>query len=623
MTKRLFRRVRIMAVAVTTIGLVAWATPAPPAGAIVTPPSPVARTILRDVGGAERGGVLFTQEADRVRVQVAATGLTPGWHGFHVHAKGDCTVGDPANPFTAALGHLGTALAHGTAGHDGDMPLLYVNADGVARATFRTDNFTFAQLLDADGSAVIVHAAADNYANIPSARYDTKPAGGTVPDDATKNTGDSGLRQRCGVVVSGGLGFGGGYWMVASDGGIFAFGDATFAGSTGGIRLNQPMVGMTATPARAGYWTVASDGGVFSFGDAKFAGSTGAIKLNQPMVNMTAPSAHSTAVLRDTAGLALGSARFTQEAAQVRVEVVAKGLTPGWHGFHVHAKGDCTVGDLANPFTAALGHMGSALAHGTAGHDGDMPLLYANADGVARATFRTDNFTTAQLADADGSAVIVHAAADNYANIPSARYDTKPVAGGSVPDDATKNTGDSGLRQRCGVVQRTSEGYWLVANDGGVFAFGDAKFFGSTGAIRLNRPVNGMAATPSSQGYWLVASDGGIFAFGDAEFKGSTGAIRLNSPIVGMAATPSGDGYWLVAADGGVFAFGDAVFRGSTGDIKLNSPMVGITSTPSGDGYWLVAADGGVFSFGDAEFFGSTGAIRLNQPIRGIAAQSS
>ena len=55
-----------------------------------------------------------------------------------------------------------------------------------------------------------------------------------------------------------------------------------------------------------------------------------------------------------------------------------------------------------------------------------------------------------------------------------------------------------------------------------------------------------------------MASDGGIFAFGDADFYGSTGAMHLNEPIVGMAATSDGRGYWLVASDGGIFAFGDA-----------------------------------------------------------------
>ena len=107
-------------------------------------------------------------------------------------------------------------------------------------------------------------------------------------------------------------------------------------------------------------------------------------------------------------------------------------------------------------------------------------------------------------------------------------------------------------------------------------------------ASRLNKPIVGMAATPDGNGYWLVASDGGIFAFGDAQFYGSTGGI-LNKPVVGMAATPDGNGYWLVASDGGIFTYGDAQFYGSTGGIHLNEPIVGMTPTPDGDGYWLVA----------------------------------
>ena len=622
------RRLTVAVTAATMVGL--GALPQLPAGGVVAPTPPQARATLKDTTGADKGAVAFTQEGNRVRVQVVATGLTEGWHGFHVHTKGDCTVGTgPTDPFSAAGGHLGSAATppQSHSGHDGDMPLLYANADGVARATFRTDNFTIAQLSDTDGSAVIVHALADNYANIPADRYDTKPVlGGAVPDAATLKTGDSGARQRCGVVETGTSNFGAGYWFVASDGGVFSFGDAKFHGGTGAITLNKPMVGMAPTPSRNGYWLAASDGGIFSFGDAKFFGSTGAITLNKPVVGVAGPSGDVTAVLKDVADKALGSVSFTQEVGTVRVQVIAKGLTPGWHGFHVHTKGDCTVGTgPTDPFSAAGGHLGSAAtpAQSHSGHDGDMPLLFANDDGVARATFRTDNFTTAQLLDTDGSAVIVHAAADNYANIPADRYDTKPVPGGAVPDAATLKTGDSGARQRCGVVKRTSDGYWLVANDGGVFAFGDSKFFGSTGALTLNKPVNGMASTPTGDGYWLVASDGGIFAFGDAAFKGSTGAIKLNQPIVGMAPTPTGDGYWLVASDGGIFAFGDAAFKGSTGDIKLNQPIVGMAPTPSGDGYWLIASDGGVFSFGDALFSGSTGAIKLNQPIRGGAAHTT
>ncbi len=79
-----------------------------------------------------------------------------------------------------------------------------------------------------------------------------------------------------------------GYWFVASDGGIFSFGDAAFHGSMGAKPLNAPIVGMAGTPDGGGYWFVASDGGIFSFGDSKFKGSMGAKPLNAPIVGMAA-----------------------------------------------------------------------------------------------------------------------------------------------------------------------------------------------------------------------------------------------------------------------------------------------------------------------------------------------
>jgi hypothetical protein len=79
-----------------------------------------------------------------------------------------------------------------------------------------------------------------------------------------------------------------GYWLVASDGGVFTEGDAVFYGSTGSIQLNQPIVGMAATADGKGYWLVASDGGIFNYGDAGFYGSAGSIQLNKPIVGMAA-----------------------------------------------------------------------------------------------------------------------------------------------------------------------------------------------------------------------------------------------------------------------------------------------------------------------------------------------
>jgi hypothetical protein len=169
------------------------------------------------------------------------------------------------------------------------------------------------------------------------------------------------------------------------------------------------------------------------------------------------------------------------------------------------------------------------------------------------------------------------------------------------------------------VATPDGRGYWLVASDGGIFAFGDAAFWGSTGSQQLNQPVVGMAATPDGRGYWLVASDGGIFAFGDAAFWGSTGAQHLNKPVVGVAPTGDGQGYWLVASDGGIFAFGDAAFAGSAAGLTGTGSAVGLEASPDGAGYWAADSNGGVFTFGDAVYFGSAGGIALRQPVVGMA----
>jgi Cu-Zn family superoxide dismutase len=146
-----------------------------------------AEATLYDASGNAVGEVKLKQERDVVAVEAEFDAVPAGFHGFHVHAIGNCT--GPA--FTSAGGHLNPAgLNHGS--HAGDMPVLLVKGDGSAVATFETDRFTVDQLFDADGSAIIVHANADNYANIPAAYG---PANAT-----TLATGDAGGRFACGVI---------------------------------------------------------------------------------------------------------------------------------------------------------------------------------------------------------------------------------------------------------------------------------------------------------------------------------------------------------------------------------------------------------------------------------------
>jgi superoxide dismutase, Cu-Zn family len=147
-----------------------------------------ASAVLVDAGGQKVARVTLIQRRGKVIVGVRARGLTPGFHGFHVHAVGKCEAPD----FTSAAGHLKQGdQVHGD--HAGDMPVLLVNGDGTASAAFETDRFKLADLRDADGSAVMIHTGRDNYANIPT-RY--APA----PDTETLNTGDAGSRTACGVI---------------------------------------------------------------------------------------------------------------------------------------------------------------------------------------------------------------------------------------------------------------------------------------------------------------------------------------------------------------------------------------------------------------------------------------
>src|SRR5439155_22479477 len=105
--------------------------------------------------------------------------------------------------------------------------------------------------------------------------------------DADSRGSTGGRRLNGAVVGRAATPGGGGYWLVAGDGGIFSFGDAVFHGSTGAMRLNAPIVGMAATPTGQGYWLVASDGGVFTFGAATFHGS-GTSRFRTPVVGVVA-----------------------------------------------------------------------------------------------------------------------------------------------------------------------------------------------------------------------------------------------------------------------------------------------------------------------------------------------
>lgn len=149
--------------------------------------------VLRDESGQRVGVAVLKHRHGKTDVDAEVWGVAPGFHGFHVHAVGECVP-----PFTSAGGHYNpTGSEHGD--HAGDLPSLLVNGDGTGELTFETDRFSVEELFDSDGSALIVHAGRDNYANIPT-RYRSETEGTFGPDSATRATGDAGARAACGEV---------------------------------------------------------------------------------------------------------------------------------------------------------------------------------------------------------------------------------------------------------------------------------------------------------------------------------------------------------------------------------------------------------------------------------------
>ena len=253
-----------------------------------------------------------------------------------------------------------------------------------------------------------------------------------------------------------------GYWLVGSDGGVFAFGSAQFYGSIGSRHLQRPVVDITPTADKNGYWLAGSDGGVFAFGDAGFYGS-----------------------------------------------IPGFGLQP-----------------------AGSGQMNSL----------NSPIV------------------------------------------------------GMVPSS-------------------DGDGYFMVASDGGVFAFGDARFAGSCPGIGgCSGAAVAVVPDASGEGYWVVTQTGHVYSFGDARYYGAPGPNSV--PVTSAAETPDGRGYWILFANGAISSYGDAIsYPGPTSAVNSQNPATSIFTSSDGQGYWVAEADGAVSSYGDAPNDGSMLGFRLNGSI--------
>ena len=144
-----------------------------------------------------------------VTVQTSEPGkLAPGPHGLHIHAIGRCEAnsvgpnGGATGDFLSAGGHFQPGAPAGHPAHAGDLTSLQVRPDGTAMLVTTTSAFTKDQLVAAPGTAIIIHAGADNFGNIPADRYQ-QTNGAPAPDETTLATGDAGKRVACGVISAG------------------------------------------------------------------------------------------------------------------------------------------------------------------------------------------------------------------------------------------------------------------------------------------------------------------------------------------------------------------------------------------------------------------------------------
>jgi hypothetical protein len=247
----------------------------------------------------------------------------------------------------------------------------------------------------------------------------------------------------------------GGYWTAASDGGVFAFGNAPYLGSQGGAPLNAPVVGIAATPDAHGYWLVASDGGIFAYGDAGFHGSHGGQPLNAPIVGLApTPDGNGYWLVASDGGIfAYGDAGFygSQGGQPLNAPIVGITPTPDGKGYWLVASD------------------GGIFAYGDAGFHGSQGGQPLNAPVVGIAASHDGNGYW--LVASDGG-VFAYGDAGYHGSAASLAL-FKPIVGISASPDGN--------------------GYRLVAADGGVFAYGDALFDGSTGGQTLNAPVIGLA----------------------------------------------------------------------------------------------------------------------------------
>jgi hypothetical protein len=249
-----------------------------------------------------------------------------------------------------------------------------------------------------------------------------------------------------------------GYWLAATDGGVFSHGSAVFHGSEGAVQLDAPVVAAAATPDGRGYFLATADGGVFTHGDAVFHGSAGSRQLTSPVVGIAVtPDGGGYLLIAANGGVfSFGDAPVLGSEAGfvLTAPLVAAAVTPSDSGYWLFAAD------------------GGVFNFGDAGFFGSLGSQHLNRPIVGAAVDpQTGGYW---MVAGDGGVFSFHAP---FFGSEGATRLAAPVVGISSAQFGT--------------------GYRMVAVDGGMFDFGAATFSGSEATLHLNAPVVAAASLES------------------------------------------------------------------------------------------------------------------------------
>ncbi len=183
----------------------------------------------------------------------------------------------------------------------------------------------------------------------------------------------------------------------------------------------------------------------------------------------------------------------------------------------------------------------------------------------------------------------------------SANFSTPSAAGGMV------FAGAGSVVKAFQMNPAAPGGYNILTSFGGIYSFGNARYYGNLIDHGYPGPATGLAEMPGGDGYQILTSFGGLYSFGSASghYFGNLIDHGYPGPAVGISMTPSGNGYAILNSGGGLYTFGDAHYFGNLLDHGFPGPAVGVAYTPTGAGYAILTAGGGIYTFGDARYFGN------------------